>query len=180
MTEQEFLKELSGNLQGVPKEERERSLNFYREIFADKKEEGLSEEDAVASVGKPEEVAKEIVWAYYQGDGSDKQQPKKQEKTEKEKGKIGAKRIVGRAFALLGWTLLFLIVFSVWLTLPVAAVGGLISGLVEFFTSGVALGLFTVGVSLIAVAGTVWTWWLVKKFCRFIGRTAKNLFSARA
>jgi len=61
MNKSDFLKLLDKKLKNLPKEERKKSLAFYSEIIDDKKEDGASEEDAVASLGSPEKVAKEIL-----------------------------------------------------------------------------------------------------------------------
>ena len=178
MTEQEFLKELSKNLQGVPKEERERSLNFYREIFADKREEGLSEAAAVASVGKPEEVAQEIVWAYYQGEGADGKAPKKDEKPQSdgEKKKRGTKRIVGRMFAIVGWAILGIVILSVWVALPAGSLAGVFGGFMELFSGELSTALFTLGCALIAAVGTVFAWKPVKAYGKFFINFTKKTF----
>ena len=60
MTKQEFLKQLHRKLKGLPKREVSERLNFYSEMIEDRKEEGLSEEDAVSAVGTVEEVASQI------------------------------------------------------------------------------------------------------------------------
>ena len=56
MTKREFLTRLERQ---IPEEEREEQLAFYSEMIDDRMEEGMSEEEAVASIGvgeRPEEV----------------------------------------------------------------------------------------------------------------------------
>lgn len=61
MTKQLFLNELSAVLHGLPREERYRTLSYYDELIDDRMEDGQSEEDAVESLGSPEQIAREIL-----------------------------------------------------------------------------------------------------------------------
>lgn len=54
MTKQEFLDKLEAGLAGTNEEEQ--VLEFYREMIADRVEDGMSEEEAVAQVGTVEEI----------------------------------------------------------------------------------------------------------------------------
>lgn len=60
MKKQEFISELQRLLSKLPAREVRERLVFYSEMIDDKKEEGLSEEDAVASVGTPKVIASQI------------------------------------------------------------------------------------------------------------------------
>lgn len=60
MKKQEFISELQRLLSKLPAREVRERLVFYSEMIDDKKEEGLSEEDAVASVGTPKAIASQI------------------------------------------------------------------------------------------------------------------------
>ena len=61
MKKQEFLAELWKQLSDAPKEDVERSLDYYTEMIEDRIESGMSEEEAVADVGSPEDAAKQIM-----------------------------------------------------------------------------------------------------------------------
>ena len=61
MTKQLFLNELSAALHGLPREERYRTLSYYDELIDDRMEDGQSEEEAVESLGSPEQIAREIL-----------------------------------------------------------------------------------------------------------------------
>ena len=61
MSKQAFLTELKNGLKGMPQEDVEERLTFYGEMIDDRIEEGLSEEDAIASLGSVDEVVNEIV-----------------------------------------------------------------------------------------------------------------------
>lgn len=61
MTKLEFILMLHERLNGLPEEDIVERLNFYTEIMDDRMEEGLSEEEAVASVGDVDEIAQQIL-----------------------------------------------------------------------------------------------------------------------
>ena len=60
MTKHEFLTQLSSKLSGLPRTDIDERLMFYSEMIEDRKEDGLSEEDAVAAVGSVDEIAVQI------------------------------------------------------------------------------------------------------------------------
>lgn len=61
MLKYEFLLKLGDALSGLPSKEIEQSVTFYGEMIEDRMEEGLTEEEAVASLGNVEEVAEQIM-----------------------------------------------------------------------------------------------------------------------
>lgn len=61
MTKTEFFEALEKKLVGLPPEIVKESLDFYSEMIDDRIEEGLSEEDAVKSVGSVDEIAAQII-----------------------------------------------------------------------------------------------------------------------
>lgn len=61
MTKNEFLNRLRARLSDLPKGEVEERLDFYSEMIDDHMEEGVSEEDAVKSLGSTEAVARQII-----------------------------------------------------------------------------------------------------------------------
>lgn len=64
MKRQEFLKTLEYNLSALPQKDLKERLGFYSEMLSDRMEDGLSEEEAVAAVGCPKEIAKQILAEY--------------------------------------------------------------------------------------------------------------------
>ena len=56
-----FLTELNKKLAGLPEEDIKRSLDYYSEIIDDRMEDGLLEEEAVAAVGDPAEIAAQVL-----------------------------------------------------------------------------------------------------------------------
>jgi len=61
MTKYKFLFTLRDRLSALPEEEVEEHLRFYAEMIEDRMEEGLSEDEAVAAVGRAEEIAAQIL-----------------------------------------------------------------------------------------------------------------------
>lgn len=61
MNKLEFLARLEKLLKGLPKKERETHLSYYREMIEDAIEDGCAEEEAVARIGSPGEIAEQIL-----------------------------------------------------------------------------------------------------------------------
>lgn len=61
MNKQEFTARLRTGLSGLPEADREERIDFYEEMIEDRMEEGLSEEEAVAGIGSPDEVIRQIM-----------------------------------------------------------------------------------------------------------------------
>ena len=51
MTKQAFAAALRNELSGLPREDIDRSIDFYCEMIDDRMEEGLTEEEAVSAIG---------------------------------------------------------------------------------------------------------------------------------
>ena len=60
MNKQVFLERLRKALSGLPPKEQEERITFYSEMIDDRMEEGLSEEEAVASIGTWEEILTDL------------------------------------------------------------------------------------------------------------------------
>lgn len=61
MDKNTFLTELQKRLKGLPEEDLQRTLEYYREMIEDRIEEGLSEEEAVAEIDPVEEIAEPLL-----------------------------------------------------------------------------------------------------------------------
>ena len=61
MQKTEFLDRLRAALADLPAEELEKTLGYYAEMIEDRMEDGMDEEAAVAAMGDPEAVAREIL-----------------------------------------------------------------------------------------------------------------------
>ncbi len=61
MNKTEFLQELGMEILGLPQEDTERWLEYYAEMLEDRIEDGMSEKEAVASLGDPAKIARQIL-----------------------------------------------------------------------------------------------------------------------
>ena len=61
MTQKQFEKELAEKLAAVPGSERQKVLDYYRELYAEKAEHGLGEREIIASFGDPSVIAQEVL-----------------------------------------------------------------------------------------------------------------------
>lgn len=61
MNKEEFLAALRQELSGLPQEDIEERLNFYAEMIDDRAEEGISQEEAVAEIGDPKDIAAQVI-----------------------------------------------------------------------------------------------------------------------
>jgi len=60
MKKEEFERELSKHLEHLIPEERQKTLDYYDELFCDRAEHGEGEEEIIASFGSPEDIATQI------------------------------------------------------------------------------------------------------------------------
>ncbi|MGX8698742.1 MAG: DUF4097 family beta strand repeat-containing protein [bacterium] len=65
MTKREFLDALCRELKGASLEEAQNTVSYYAEAIADRVEDGMSEEAAVAAMGDPEEIARALLGFRY-------------------------------------------------------------------------------------------------------------------
>ena len=61
MTEKNWEKRLARHLSALSKTERKQVIDYYREMYGDKREAGFSEADILAEFGSPEECAAKIL-----------------------------------------------------------------------------------------------------------------------
>lgn len=130
MTKQVFLAELRKKLRGLPERDIEDRLTFYDEMIDDRKEEGLSEAEAVAAIGSIDQIARHAI-------------------ADTPLIKIAQERIRPKR-SLKAWEITLLAVGSpVWLSLAIAAVAVLCAVYVSLWSAVAALwaafGVFAVG-----------------------------------
>lgn len=131
MRKQEFLALLCKGMSGLPQEDMEERLVFYSEMIDDRMEEGLSEEQAVSSVGPVDEILVQIV--------SDIPPAKM------------AKEIINAKRRLKAWEIVLLVLGSpIWFSLLVAAFAVIFSIYVSLWS--VLISLWTVFLSVVACA----------------------------
>lgn len=61
MTKLDFTFQLQEKLTGLPEDDIQERLLFYSEMIDDRMDEGLTEEEAVAAIGTPEEIVAQII-----------------------------------------------------------------------------------------------------------------------
>lgn len=172
MLKAEFINALRGKLSGLPGDEIVDRLGFYEEMIDDRMEEGLSEEEAVASIGTTDEVASQIV--------SEVPLVKIAKEKITPKRKIKTWEIVLLALGAPLWLPLlisaFAVVLSVYITVWAAIVtlwsmfgafvgcafGGIVSGIVLLASSSTWMGLMLLGGG-IALAGVSILWFFTCK-----------------
>ena len=158
MNKESYLAQIRQLLQSLPEEDRERSLAFYTESIDDRIEDGMSEEEAVASMESPEEAAKAILM--------DMPIPKLVKARVKEKH-MGALEIIllvlgfplwfpllltvlilGLTVYLVVWTLV-LSLGAVALALGLSAVAGVVAAVYFIIKAGLPLFLLALGAALV-------------------------------
>jgi len=127
MCKQEFLAQLRKGLSGLPQEDIEERLSFYSEMIEDRMEEGLSEEEAVSSVGNVDEIVSQIVTETSFG------KPAKEKRHTK--GRIRA-----------GEMILLILGSPIWLSLGIAAFAVILSLYISIWA--IILSLWAVFASL--------------------------------
>ena len=148
MKKNEFLAELKERLAGLSETDRKQSLDYYTEMIDDRMEDGLSEEEAVAAVGTPGEIAGEIL--------GEMPLAKLVKARVKPNRKMAAWEIVLLILGSPVWVSLLLALFAVVLSLYIALWSVVISlWAVEVALGGTVLvGVVALPISL--VQGNVW------------------------
>lgn len=127
MNKAEFLKELDRLLSALPKDERQRSVEFYSEMIDDRIEDGASEETAVNNIGSPQNIAEEII-----GDAA---QPNTVSKR--------------RASP---WTIVFAVLASpIWLPILVSIIAVIVSVYISVWAIIISIGAAGLGIAAGAV-----------------------------
>ncbi len=154
----EFLYRLDERLDALPPEDVKRSLDYYAEMIDERVESGMSEEEAVAELSAPEDIAEQIL-----GDIA----PKGARKVQKRTRKMSAFTIVLLVLGSPVWVSLLIAAFAVILCLYVslwaviislwATFGSLVGGTFGAIVCAVGhiLGGNTVSGIAILGAGTV-------------------------
>ena len=190
MLKQEFTERLREKLSGLPNAETEERLGFYEEMIDDRIEEGLSEEEAVAAIGSPDEIAAQII----------EEIPLKKIAKEKikPKRKLKAWEIALLAVGSPIWFSLLVIVpfavgislyaslwaaivsfWAVFVSVTASAFGGTVGGVGLIFLSHVPAGLALIGASLFCAGLSVFLFWgckaATKGAVRLTGRVARGI-----
>lgn len=136
MNKTEFLAALANRIQELPQSDRERILDYYRELIDDHVEDGMTEEEAVEALGSLDDIVEQIL--------KDTPLPKLV------KEKIQQKRVMS-----LGEILLLVLGFPLWFPLLIAAVSLLFAFYVVIWSLIVALFATVFGVAIGGIAGLI-------------------------
>lgn len=180
MTKNEWITELKKNTEKLPSEEQNRILEYYEELFSDKTESGMSEEEIINEFGNPRDVAEKLLnespaeeekTAFPQENiksGNESSDSRKTEEKPKEEYKPPVcekkKHSVGSTLAFITLLLLFgfvglgilIAVWAVILSIVVVGASAAFAGIVQFFVSftlfnaGIGAALAQLGISIFA------------------------------
>lgn len=166
MTKIEFALSLHERLSALPKAEIKEQLNFYGEMIDDRMEEGLSEEQAVASVGSVDEIADQIT-----------EEIRAAAEHAKKKRRLRAGEILllvlgaplwvsllvaAFAMALSAYVSLWSVVISLWsvfVSLAAAVLGGLVSGVIFAIGGNLLKGVALLGVAILCLGLSIFLYY---------------------
>lgn len=139
-----FLDELKSRLSGLPQSDLEERLLFYSEMIDDQVEDGLTEEEAVDSIGSVDKIVEQIVSEIPLS------------RLVKEKVKQRSRRNI--------WEIVLLVLgFPVWLPLLIAAVAVCLSLYIVLWAVLISLWAVDLSLAACAVAGVFTAaWYLIK------------------
>ena len=196
MTRLEFIKILRKKLNGIPKADLEETLDYYNEILSDKIEDGMSEADAINSLGSIDDIVNTTL--------SEISFPKLIKEKLGLNKKLKTWQIILLASTFYIWIPLSIALFAVLLALytvlwsgviVVGAVGAssvacapvmLIWGIIDIFAGDVASGVLFIGFSFLFLGVALLFGVLTKHFailmvevCKKIVIKIKSLFIRR-
>ena len=131
MSKQEFLEKLRQGLKGLPTADIEERVIFYGEMIDDRIEEGVTEDEAVLSVGSVEKIVEQVV-------------------ADTPFAKIAKERIKPKRRLSVGEIVLLALGSPIWLSLIIALIAVIFSVYVSLWS--VIISLWSVFVSLVACA----------------------------
>ncbi|MBR2175534.1 MAG: DUF1700 domain-containing protein [Clostridia bacterium] len=189
MTKNEFINSLRASLIGLPQEDIENSIEFYSEMIEDSMEDGMSEEEAVASLGNLGDIAAHIRATSSQTGSNVK-------KKVSSRRKLSCLEIVlliisspiwgGFAIGLFGvYISLWAVILSLYaavISMAAASVAGIITFPFKLGVPGEAI--MTLGFSLIIAGITIFAFFGVNqitkayiRFTKWIFNSVKSLFT---
>lgn len=136
MTKAEYLERLRELLAQMPPEEREEQLAYYEELFDDMLEDGMSEEEAAAHLGAPEDVAAELL-------------------AELPMATLVKNRVRTRSRPSALTVVLLILGFPLWFPLLISGFAVLLSLLISLWAVGLSVGVSVAAVGLAGVAAAV-------------------------
>jgi uncharacterized membrane protein len=183
MRKQDFLNRLRARIYVLPTREREERLNFYSEMIDDKMEEGLSEAEAVESIGSIDAIASQLLAEFDTADKGGRSIPKRRF----ENGQlvmliVGAPLWIPLSIAAIAilfslYVVLWAVIVTFWAVFasvtavaPAAVVYGAVQAISVSVPTGFVMiggGLFCAGLAILAffgcLAATKGSWRLTRK-----------------
>ena len=181
MNKTEFLDGLKSRLSSLPQNELEERLCFYAEMIDDRIEDGLSEDDAVLSIGTVEDIAGEIL---AQSHSEKKDMRRRRIKTWQIVLLIagspiwGALLISAAAVVISLYASLWAVVVSVWAafaTCAAVSVFGTGVGVMNIFSGEALGGIAIIGMSLLCAGLAVFSFIGCKCLTRFSILILRNI-----
>ena len=169
MRKNEFLNEIRGALRGYPRNEVENSIEFYSEMIEDRVENGMTEEQAVASLGNIDMIIKNIkldmpLKSVIRETAKEKKEERIRENKHMSAGTIillilGAPLwipllIVAMSLFLVFFILLWvfdIVLFVVGIALAASLAGGIVGGVMSFIAGNPGTGIAWIGAGIAAL-----------------------------
>ena len=188
MTKQEFLSALGNRLSGIPKKELGEALAYYEEMLDDRIEDGMSEQNAVATIGTPDDVAKQVIASIPMGKlARERIKPKRRLRTwEIVLLAVGSPVWAPIAIALLAvflslyivlWALVA-VVWAVGAAFAVCGVAGIVATVPALFHGNIGLALFYLGAGLALAGLSIFTYYGALAATRGTLRLSKAIWQA--
>ena len=162
MTYKQWEAELGESLSNLPDDEKKNAIDYYREIYADKSEAGISDDEIIADFGAPQTVALRIlnesaIESEKKSDDSDTKNEENLTRGRNKGKKITVSTIIGYACLILFVGIpAAVIVISLILSFGAATVGcgaGVIGGAIGAVASPFGMILGYTGLNALATAG---------------------------
>ena len=185
MNKREFLQRLREGLSGLPQEDMERAIDFYEEMIDDRMEEGVAEEEAIATIGTVDEVVSQII--------SEIPLSKLVKERVKPKRKMSAWEILLLVLGSPIWLSVLIAIFAVILSVYVAiwsvvvslwaveasfigcAFGGIVAGIVFIATNHFEAGLFMIGAGFVCASLSIFMFYGCKGATKGIALLTKKM-----
>lgn len=136
MNKREFLARLRQGLSGLPQDDIEERLTFYSEMIEDRKEEGLSEEEAVSAVGAADEIVAQVI-------------------AETPLAKIAKERMKSKRRLRAGEIVLLVLGSPIWLSVGVAAFAVILSLYISLWAAIISLWAVFASLAVCLIGGVL-------------------------
>lgn len=186
MTKKDFLAVLEVKLSGLPSEEIAERLLFYSEIIDDRIENGMSESDAVAELGKIDQIVEQIMLEVPLGKIVKERVKPKRELRPWEIVLIvlgspiwGSALIAVFSVIIAIFAVVFSVIISFWavqISMFACAIMGIFGSVICFIQSGLYSGLFMLGIAIFCAGVAIFCVLGCKKVTQFVFDLIKKLF----